>query len=151
MACVCFIALWPSMQKQCKPRDPWWPRNKRLSMPRGICAGAINAQGPGYGWEVNLHYFQTLWFEGLPVIAARVAYSNILCHVLAVLTLDEMAGWHHRLDGHDFEWTPGVGDGQGGLACCDSWGHKESDTTEWLNWTELSITLLACEMTAIVW
>ena len=46
---------------------------------------------------------------------------------------DEMAGWHHWLDGHEFEWTLGVGDGQGGLACCDSWGHKESDTTERLN------------------
>ena len=43
----------------------------------------------------------------------------------------------YRLDGHEFEWTLGVGDGQGGLACCDSWGHKESDTTERLNWTEL--------------
>ena len=49
-------------------------------------------------------------------------------------TEDEMAGWHHRLDGHEFEWTPGVGDGQGGLACCDSWGRKESDMTEQLNW-----------------
>jgi len=48
-----------------------------------------------------------------------------------------MAGWHHRFDGHEFEWTLGVGDGQGGVACCDSWGHKELDTTEWLNWTEL--------------
>ena len=48
-----------------------------------------------------------------------------------------MAGWHHRLDGHEFEWTPGVGDGQGGLARCDSWGRKESDMTERLNWTEL--------------
>ena len=46
---------------------------------------------------------------------------------------DEMAGWHHRLDGRETERTPGVGDGQGGLACCDSWGHKESDTTERLN------------------
>ena len=45
-------------------------------------------------------------------------------------------GWHHRLNGHEFEWTLGVGDGQGGLACCDSWGHKESDMTERLNWTE---------------
>ena len=45
-------------------------------------------------------------------------------------TEDEMAGWHHRLDGHEFRWTPGVGDGQGGLACGNSWGHKESDTTE---------------------
>ena len=52
-------------------------------------------------------------------------------------TEDKMAGWHHRLNGHDSEWTPGVGDGQGGLACCNSWGHKESDMTEWLNWTEL--------------
>ena len=51
-------------------------------------------------------------------------------------TEDEMAGWHHRLDGHEFEWTPGVGDGQGGLACCNSWGRKESDMTEWLNWTD---------------
>ena len=52
------------------------------------------------------------------------------------MTEDEMAGWHHRLDGQEFGWTPAVGDGQGGLACCDSWGRKESDTTEWLNWTE---------------
>ena len=49
---------------------------------------------------------------------------------------DEMAGWHQRLDGHEFEWTLGVGNGQGGLACCNSRGHHESDTTEWLNWTE---------------
>jgi len=54
------------------------------------------------------------------------------------MTEDEMVVWHHRLNGHGFGWTPGVGDGQGGLACCDSWGRKESDTTEWLNWTELS-------------
>ena len=50
-------------------------------------------------------------------------------------TENEMAGWHHWLDGRGSGWTPGVGDGQGGLACCDSWGRKESDTTEWL--TEL--------------
>ena len=47
-------------------------------------------------------------------------------------TEDEMAGWHHRLDGREFQWTPGVGDGQGGLECLDSWGHKEWDTTEQL-------------------
>ena len=52
------------------------------------------------------------------------------------MTEDEMAGWHHWLDGHESECTPGVGDGQGGLACCDSWGRKESYTTERLNWTE---------------
>ena len=52
------------------------------------------------------------------------------------MTKDEMAGWHHWLDGRESEWTPGVGDGQGGLACCNSWGRKKSDTTERLNWTE---------------
>ena len=52
------------------------------------------------------------------------------------MTEDEMAGWRHWLDGHESEWTLGVGDGQGGLACCNSWGRKESDMTEWLNWTE---------------
>ena len=54
-------------------------------------------------------------------------------------TEDEMVGWHHWPDGHESEWTLGVGDGQGGLACCDSWGRKESDMTERLNWTELKV------------
>ena len=58
---------------------------------------------------------------------------------------DEMAGWHHRLNGHEFEWSLGVGDRQGGLVCCDSWGHKESDTTEWLNWTEKTNKWKPCE------
>ena len=49
------------------------------------------------------------------------------------MTEDEMIGWHHRLDGYEFEQAPGVGDGQGGLACCDSWGCRNSDTTEQLN------------------
>ena len=54
-------------------------------------------------------------------------------------TEDEMVGWHHRHSGHGFEWTLGIGDGQRGLACFSSWGRKESDTTEWLNWTELIV------------
>ena len=54
------------------------------------------------------------------------------------MTEDEMVGWHHRLNGHEFEWTLGAGDGQGGLACCDSWYHKESHTTV----TELNLTVL---------
>ena len=53
-------------------------------------------------------------------------------------TEDEMAGWHYRLNAHESGWTQGVGDGQGGLACCDSWGRKESDMTERLNWTASS-------------
>ena len=50
------------------------------------------------------------------------------------MTEDEMVGWHHRLDGHEFEQAPGVGDGQGSLACCSPWGRKQLDTTEQLNW-----------------
>ena len=56
-------------------------------------------------------------------------------------TEDKMVGWHHRLDGHGFGWTSGVGDGQGGLVCCGSWGCKELDMTERLNWlTECKIS-----------
>ena len=64
-------------------------------------------------------------------------------------TKDEMVGWHHWLDGCEFGWTPGVGDGQGGLACCNSWGRKESDMTELLNWTELNISVSAWEISKI--
>ena len=56
------------------------------------------------------------------------------------MTEDEMSGWHHWLDGHEFEWTPGVGDGQGGLACCNSWGGRVGhDWSIELNWTELKV------------
>ena len=58
-------------------------------------------------------------------------------------TEDEMVGWHHQLSEHGFGWTPGVGDGQGGLACCGSWGHRKSGMTEQLNWTELNILWVA--------
>ena len=64
------------------------------------------------------------------------------------MTEDEIAGWQYWLDGHESEWTPGVGDGQGGRACWDSWGRKESDMTKWLNWTELNTSgdeWLECE------
>ena len=58
-------------------------------------------------------------------------------------TEDEMVKWHHGLNGHEFEQVPGVGDGQGGLACCSPWGHKESYTTEQLKWTDLSFIYLS--------
>ena len=64
-------------------------------------------------------------------------------------TEDEMAGWDHRLDGRESEWTQGAGDGQGGLACCDSWGRRESDTTERLNWTELTCKTLPSNTGAV--
>ena len=55
------------------------------------------------------------------------------------MTEDEMVEWHHRLDGHEFEQAPGVGDGQGGLMCCSSWSHKELGTTEWLSNNETAV------------
>ena len=57
------------------------------------------------------------------------------------MTEDEMVGWHHQLNRHEFKQVPGVGDGQGSLACCSPWGQKESDTTEQLNWTDTDYVL----------
>ena len=54
------------------------------------------------------------------------------------ITEDKMVGWHHWLNGHEFVQAPGDGEGRGGLACCGSWDCKESDTTEWLNWNEVT-------------
>ena len=58
------------------------------------------------------------------------------------MTEDEMVGWHHLLDRHEFEQSPGVGDGQGSLVCFIPWGQKESDISEWLNWTDYEIVQL---------
>ena len=79
-----------------------------------------------------------IWITSPCPQAQRWASSNLWkleCVALHVLGTkeDEIVGWHHRLNGHGFGWTPGVGDGQGGLECCGSWGRKESDTTERLN------------------
>ena len=58
------------------------------------------------------------------------------------VTEDEITGWHHQHNGHEFEQAPGAGDGQGSLACCSPWGRKELDMTEWLNWTDPGMQLL---------
>ena len=65
------------------------------------------------------------------------------------MTEDEMVGWHHWLDGHEFEQALGVGDGEGSLECCSLWGSKELDMNKWLNWTELSIPLYICSTTSL--
>ena len=66
------------------------------------------------------------------------------------MTEYEMAGWHHQLKGHEFGWTLGVSDGQGSLACCNSWGLKELDMTERLNWTELNWMLTQFPFLALI-
>ena len=65
------------------------------------------------------------------------------------MTEDEMVGWHHWLNGYEFRWTPGVGDRQGDLACCSSWGCKESDTAEWVNWTEYFLSFVGASYAAV--
>ena len=62
------------------------------------------------------------------------------------MTEDEMVGWHHGLNGHGFRETPGIGDGQGGLACCGSWGRKESDTTERLYLSRYCLSSISCQI-----
>ena len=111
-------------------RVPWTTRRSSQSIPKEI--------SPEYS------------LEGL-MLKLKLQYLATLCEELTYLkdpdtgkdwgqeekgtTEEEIVGWHHRLNGHGFGWTLGVSDRQGCLACCGSWGHKESDTTERLNWT----------------
>ena len=112
-------------------RVPWTARRSNQSIRRKSVLG-VHWKDWCWSWNPNslatwceeLTHWKRLWcWEGLGAGGEGT-------------TEDEMAGWHHWLDGHEFEWTLGVGDGRGDLACCDSWGCKESDMTEWLNWTE---------------
>ena len=113
-------------------RVPWTARRSNQSVLKEINPG-ISLEGMIL--KLKLQYFFHLtqsWLIGKDSDAGRDWGQEE-----KGMTEDEMVGWHLWLDGREFEWTPGVGDGQGGLACCDSWGRKGSDTTERLNWTEL--------------
>ena len=111
-------------------RVPWTARRSNQSILKEISPG-ISLEGMLL--KLKLQYFGPLmksWLVGNDSDAGRYWGQE------KGTTEDEMAGWHQRLDGRESEWTPGDGDEQGGLACCDSWGRKMSDTTERLNWTE---------------
>ena len=111
-------------------RVPWTPRRSNQSILKEISPG-ISLEGMML--KLKLQYFGHLvksWLTGKDPDAGRDWGQE------KAMTEDEMAGWHHWLDGHEFGWTPGDGDGQVGLACCSSWGCKELDTTERLNWTD---------------
>ena len=86
--------------------------------------------------KLKLQYFDHLMWRGNSFIGKDPVAGKDWRQKEKGTTEDEMVGWHHRLDGHEFEQAPGVGDGQGGLACCSPWGRKQWDTTERLNWTE---------------
>ena len=117
---------------------------------KGVCEGTLHL----CGWECSGHDLYLLTSKGLMLklkLQCLATWYEELTHLKRPFdagkdwrreekgtTEDEMIGWHHQLNRHWFGWTLGTGDGQGGLACCGSWGHKESDTTAWLNWTELN-------------
>ena len=84
-------------------------------------------------WSINKYLKTYFLLEGLKLLHWCTGFLTSFPQICQYPLL-----FHHQLYGHEFEWTPGVGDGQGGLACCDSWGRRESDTTERLNWTELN-------------
>ena len=114
-------------------RVPWTPRRSNQSILKEISPG-ISLEGMML--KLKLQYFGHLmqsWLIGKESDAGRDWVQEE-----KGTTEDEMAGRHHWLNGRESEWSPRVGDGQGGLACCDAWGRKESDMTERLNWTELS-------------
>ena len=120
---------WESLGLQGDPTSPFW---RRLEFPFWNFFGRndVEAETPVL-WPPHVKS----WLIGKDSDAGRDWGQE-----QKGTTEDEMAGWHHWLDGHESEWTPGAGDGQGDLACCNSWGHKESDMTEWLNWTEGNIS-----------
>ena len=112
-------------------RVPWTARRSNQSILKEISPGCSME---GLMLKLKLQYFGHL-MRRVDSLEKTLMLGGIGGRRRRGRTEDEMAGWHHRLKGQDFGWTPGFGDGRGGLACCSSWGCKESDTTEWLNWT----------------
>ena len=108
-------------------RVPWTARRSNQSILKEI-SPACSLEG--LMLKLKLQYFGHLMWR------ADSLEKTLWGQEEKGMTEDEIVGWHHRLKGHGFGWTLGVGDGQGGLACCSSWGHKELDTTEQLNWSD---------------
>ena len=133
---------WTVKKAECRRIDAFelWCWRSLLGVP---CTARISNQS--ILKEINPKYA----FEGLMLKLKRQYFGPLMRRIDSLektlmlgkigrweekgTTEDEMVGWHHQLNGHGFGWAPGVGDRQGGLACCDSWGRKESDTTEQLN------------------
>ena len=115
-------------------RVPWTARTSNQSILKDISHGCSLE---GMMLKLKLQYFGHLMWRA-DSLEKTLMLGGIGGQEEKGATEDEMAWWHHWLDAHEFGWTLGVGDGQGGLACCDSWGRKESDMTERLNWTEVN-------------
>ena len=116
---------WESLGRQGVPTSPFWRRS---------ALGGCSLEGMML--KLKLQYFGHLRRR---LIGKDSDAGRDWGQEEKGVTEGEMAGWHHWLNGRESKWTPGVGDGLGGLVCCDSWGHKESDTTERLNWNRKRI------------
>ena len=119
---------WESLGLQGDPTSPFW----RRSVLGVLWKADAKAETPVL-WPPHAKS----WLIGKDSDAGRVCRQEE-----KGMTEDEMVVWHHQLDGHEFEWTLGAGDGQGSLECCTLWGHKVSNATERLNWTELEVAVL---------
>ena len=121
-------------------RVPWTARRSNQSILKEISSGCFFARSDAKAeTQVLWPLHAKSWLTGKDPDAGRDCGQEE-----KGMTENEMAGWHRWLDGRESEWTPGEGDGQGSLVCCDSWGHKESDTTERLNWTEPIANQFSC-------
>ena len=129
--CVVGEDSWESLGLQGDPTNPSYRRT------------VLGVHWKDWCWSRNSNILAT-WCEELTHLKRPWCWERLKAGGEGdETTEDEMVGWHHRLNGYGFEYTLGVGDGQGGLVCCSPWGCKELDTTERLNWTEQSVS---CEM-----
>ena len=121
-------------------RVPWTARRSNQSILKEISPG-ISLEGTMLNLKLHFGLKLKLWppYAKSWLIGKDCDAGRDWGQEEKGTTEGDKAGWHHRLNGHEFLWTPGVGDGQGDLVCCDSWSRKESDTTEQLNWTELML------------
>ena len=115
-------------------KSPWTARRSNQSILKEISPGCSLK---GLMLKLKLQYFGHL-MRRTDSLEKTLMLGKMEGRRRWDTTEDKVVGWHHWLDGHGFGWTPRVGDGQGGLACCGPWGHKELDTTEQPNWTELN-------------
>ena len=111
-------------------RVPWTERRSNQSILKEI---SPECSLEGLMLKLKLQYLAT-WCKELTHLRRPWCWERLRAGEKG-MTEDDMVGWHHQLNGHKFEQAPGVGDGHGTVACCNPWGHKESDMTEQLNWT----------------
>ena len=123
MVLSCGVDSWESLGLQGDPTSPSWRKSVLGVHWKDWCC-----------WNSNT---LATWCKELTPLKRPWCWERLRAGTEG-MTEDEMVGRHHWLNGHEFGQTLGVGDGQGGLACCNPWGHKESDMTEWLDWTELN-------------